>query len=125
MNNVSLMGRLVRVPELRYTQSGRAVCSFTLAVDRGIKDADGYRPADFIDCVAWNKTAEVVAKQCEKGEMLSIIGSLRVRSWESDDAVRHKAVEVKVHSLYFTGYKPAAPEPSAEDLEGDDEPLPW
>lgn len=114
MNTVLLMGRLVRDPELRRTQSGTAVTSFTLAVDRGFADKDGNRQADFIDCVAWKGTAEFVAKWFVKGQMAAVAGALRVRSWEDNEGNRRKAVEVVVSTAEFCGGKKDAPERGAE-----------
>ena len=126
MNSVNLMGRLVRAPELKFTPSGTPVLSFTIAVDRGTKDENGYRAADFIDCVAWRQTAEFICKYFTKGQMIALTGALRVRSWESEDAVRHKATEVKVSSVYFAGSKPAtAAEPAMEPETDEDEDLPF
>jgi len=85
MNSVILIGRTVRDPELRATQSGRSVCTFTLAVDRrGKSDA-----ADFIACVAWEKTAEVVKKYGAKGKMIAVRGSVQTRSYETNDGKRY------------------------------------
>ena len=84
MNNISLIGRLTKEPELKSTTNGNKVISFCLAVDRRTKD----KATDWIDCVAWNKTAEIIAQYCHKGKMLSVTGSLQTRTWE-DNAVMH------------------------------------
>ena len=105
MNTVNIMGRFVRTPELKRTQSGTAVASFTLAVDRGFADKDGNRQADFIDCVAWKGTAEFVTKYFVKGQMAAVTGALRTRTWEDDSGTRRKSVEVLAERVYFTGGK--------------------
>jgi len=108
MNLVAIMGRLTKKPELKWTPSGTAVTSFTVAVDRGTKDENGYRAVDFIDCVAWRQRAEFVCKYFDKGTMISLQGSLRVRSWETEDAQRRKSVEVLVDRVFFCGGRTAA-----------------
>lgn len=125
MNNVTLMGRLTKDPELRRTSSGTAVASFTLAVD---KIANGERQADFIDCVAWQKTAEFLNKYFAKGQMLALSGRIQTRSYEDKNGNKRKAVEVIANQLYFCGGKSDAKadtenieyEPVIEDYgEGD------
>ena len=81
LNRIFLMGRLTRDPELRRTQSGTAVASFTLAVDRDFTNQDGSRDADFIDCVAWKGTGEFVSKYFVKGRMAVVSGRLQLRDW--------------------------------------------
>ena len=73
LNKAILMGRLTRDPELRHTQSNMAVCSFSLAIDRGRKDQNGERQTDFIDCVAWGRQAEFVAQWFTKGSMAIVV----------------------------------------------------
>ena len=98
MNLVCLIGRLTKDPELKTTQSGKSVCSFSLAVD-GVKDTD------FINCVAWNKTAENLAKFKKKGEQIAITGRLTTRNYEDRNGNKRKAVEVTVNDLLFIGGK--------------------
>lgn len=102
MNNVTLMGRLTKDPELRRTSSGTAVASFTLAVD---KVSNGERQADFIDCVAWQKTAEFLSKYFAKGQMLALSGRIQTRSYEDKNGNKRKAVEIIANQLYFCGGK--------------------
>ena len=107
MNHVVLMGRLVRDPELRHTQSGFPVASFTLAVDRrfsGSKE-QAERQADFIDIVAWRGTAEFVSKYFAKGRMCAVQGRLQVREWQDKDGNRRWSTEVVADQVYFTGSK--------------------
>lgn len=101
MNLTVLVGRLTRDPELRMTQSQVAVCSFTLAVDRKFKSASGEREADFIPCVAWRKTAELINQYVQKGHRLGVIGSIQTRSWDKGDGTRGYATEVMVEEIEF------------------------
>lgn len=101
MNNCVLIGRAVRDPELRYTPSGVAVCNFTLAVDRVMSkqqkqeaESKGYQTADFINIVAWNKTAETVANYLGKGRLAAVQGSIQTRSYEANDGTRRYVTEV-------------------------------
>lgn len=103
MNTVILIGRLVRDPETRYTQSGKAVCSFTLAVDRRGKD----RGADFIPCVAWDKLAEVIANNLSKGRRIGVEGRLQSRQYETKDGGKRTAYEVVVANMEFLDSKAA------------------
>lgn len=89
INNVTLIGRVVRDIEVKSTNSGKSVASFALAVDGYGKDAD----ASFIDCVAWNKAAELLAEYAPKGKQIGITGRLQTRIWEKDD-IKRKATEV-------------------------------
>lgn len=104
MNNVSLLGRLTKDTELRYTQSNTAVCSFTLAVDRRFK-SEGQPTADFINCQAWGKTAEFVSTYFEKGSMIGAIGRIQTRNYEDRDGKKVYVTEVVVESCYFAGSK--------------------
>jgi len=106
MNQVVLMGRLTRDPELRHTQSGTAVASFTLAVDRGYTSRDGgERQTDFIDCVAWRNTAEFVSKYFVKGQMAAVTGRLQIRDWTDREGGKRRSAEVVVDNVYFTESK--------------------
>lgn len=101
MNQIVLMGRLTHDPELRRTQSGTAVASFTLAVDRGFKDSDGERQTDFIDCVAWKGTGEFISKHFTKGQLMAVVGSLQIRDWTDKDGNKRRSAEVLVNRSYF------------------------
>lgn len=102
LNKIVLQGRLCKDPELRYTQSGTAVTSFTLAVDRDSKNKEtGERPVDFIDCVAWRNTAEFAANYFSKGRMAVVEGRLQIRDWTDKDGNKRKSAEVLVGNLYF------------------------
>ncbi len=127
LNNATIMGRLVRDPELRYTQQGTAVTSFTVAVDRDFKNANGDREADFINCVAWRQTAEFTRKWFQKGRMICVVGSIRTRRYADDDGKNRYVTELVADKLSFCGdrAKDDAPDgvlpPSAEfeDLPDD------
>ena len=106
MNQIVLMGRLTRDPELRRTQSGTAVASFTLAVDRPFSSRDGgERQTDFIDCVAWRNTAEFVSKYFVKGQMAAVTGRLQIRDWTDQEGGKRRSAEVVVDNVYFTESK--------------------
>jgi len=116
INNVVLMGRLTAAPELKKAQSDVSVCSFTVAIDRDYKDANGERQADFIRCVAWRQTAEFVAKHFRKGNMIAAVGSIQSRQYEKDGEKR-TSIEVNVEKASFTGEKVEKPQPKQEEFE--------
>ena len=102
LNHISLMGRLCKAPELRQTQSGTPVASFTLAVDRDFKPKDGgTRQTDFIDITAWRSTAEFVSKYFSKGSMAVVSGRLQMRDWEDKDGNKRRSAEVVAENIYF------------------------
>ena len=101
LNNCTIMGRLVAAPELRRTQSGTAVTSFTLAVDRDFKAENGERETDFIPCVAWRGTAEFVQKYFAKGRMAVVSGRLQIRPWTDKDGNKRRATEIVADNVYF------------------------
>lgn len=100
LNNVVIMGRMANDPELRRTQSGTAVTSFAVAVDKG-KD----QGADFFDCVAWEGTADMVCKWFKKGKMIAIEGRLQTRAWEDKNGSKHKSTEIICGRVSFCGDK--------------------
>ena len=102
LNHIVLMGRLTRDPELRRTQSGIAVASFTLAVDRDFGSRDGGdRQTDFIDIVAWRSTAEFVSKYFAKGRMAVVSGRLQIRDWTDKEGGKRRSAEVVADNVYF------------------------
>ena len=105
MNFILLIGRLVRDPELRYTAQGTPVASFTLAVDRPFKSANGEKETDFINCVAWRKTGETIANYLQKGRQVAVEGRLQVRSYETTDGQKRTASEVVVEQFRFLDSK--------------------
>lgn len=102
MNKAILMGRLTRDPEGRMSQSGVPVTSFSLAVDRGYQK-DGDRQTDFINCVAFNHTADFIKKYFVKGQLMLVVGSIQTRTWEGQDGRKNYATEVIVNEAHFTG----------------------
>ena len=102
LNHITIMGRLTRDPELRYTQSQTPVASFSLAVDRDFGSRDGgEKQTDFIDCVAWRQTAEFVSKYFTKGSMAVVSGRLQIRDWTDRDGGKRRSAEVVVDNMYF------------------------
>ena len=102
LNHITIMGRLTRDPELRTTQSGVSVASFTLAVDRDFGGRDGgERQTDFIDCVAWRQTGEFISKYFTKGRMAVVSGRLQSRKWETKEGEKRTSWEVVVDNAYF------------------------
>ena len=106
MNQIVIMGRLTRDPELRHTPNGVAVASFSIAVDRGFAPKDGgERQTDFIDVVAWRNTAEFVSKYFTKGQMAAVTGRLQIRDWTDKDGNKRRSAEVVAENIYFTESK--------------------
>ena len=102
LNHITIMGRLTRDPELKYTQSQTPVTSFTVAVDRDFGSRDGgEKQTDFIDCVAWRQTAEFVSKYFQKGSMAVVSGRLQLRDWTDRDGGKRRSAEVVVDNIYF------------------------
>lgn len=124
LNKIFIMGRLTRDPELRRTQSGTPVTSFSLAVDRDYKTQSGEKETDFIDVVAWRATAEFVAKYFTKGRMAVVEGRLQIRAWQDKEGNNRRSAEVVADNVYFgdskrdggdnSGYNPGyAPAPAS------------
>lgn len=109
LNKVILMGRLTRDPELRTTNNGTSVASFSMAVERDFKNREtGERETDFIDIVAWRNTAEFAARYFQKGQLAAVEGRLQIRDWTDTDGHKRRAAEVVAQSVYFAGQKPQA-----------------
>lgn len=102
MNHVTLIGRLTKDPEVRYTQSGTPVGTFTLAVDRRVQK-DKPKEADFIPCVVWGKTAEVVGNWCKKGKQVGVEGRVQTRTYDAKDGTKKYVTEVIVSHLELIG----------------------
>ncbi len=124
MNTVALVGRLTATPELKKTNSGLSVLSFSIAVDRRFKDQNGERTADFINCVAWRQTAEFICQYFDKGQRIGLVGSIQTRKYTDRDGKERTAFEVVVDQAEFVerkqngeagGYAPRndAPKPAA------------
>lgn len=105
LNKIILMGRLTRDPELRRTQTGTAVASFSLAVDRDYKAKGAEKETDFIDIVAWRNTAEFVSKYFAKGRMAVVEGRLQVRTYTDKEGNNRRVAEVVADNIYFGGSK--------------------
>ena len=101
LNRIVLMGRLTRDPELRRTQSGTAVTSFSIACDRDFKSQSGEKETDFIDIVAWRGTAEFVSKYFAKGRMAVVEGRLQIRDWTDNNGGKRRSAEVVADNIYF------------------------
>lgn len=146
LNSISIMGRLSSDPQLRRTASGKAVASFSVACERDFKNQQtGEKEVDFIECVAWGGTAEMVEKYFHKGQMAIVTGRLQIRQYTDKNGQKRRQAEILVNSIYFCGSKesgtqaspgadngystPAyqAPAPAANfaELDGEDEQLPF
>ena len=101
MNRVILVGRITKDPEVRYTSSDVAVCQFTLAVNRKYQSAGGERQADFISCVAWRNSAELLGKYVKKGAQIGVEGQIQVRNYEDNGGVKRYVTEVICDSITF------------------------
>ena len=125
MNKVILMGRLVKEPDFKETQTGKNVCTFTIAVNRKFNREE----ADFINCIAWNKTAEFVYKYFNKGDMIALTGNIQTRNYTKDNGEKRYITEINVEEVEFTGKKSNSNE--TEDIEegftpvNNDEDLPF
>lgn len=123
LNHISIMGRLTRDPELRYTNAGTPVASFTLAVDRDFKNQNGEKETDFIDCVAWKSTGEFVSKHFSKGRMAIVAGRLQIREWTDENGGKRRNAEVVAGNVYFGDSKKESNTnffPAAVDVGEDD-----
>ena len=124
INSVVIMGRLTKDPELKTTQSGLSVVSFTVAVDRKYQKG-GERQADFLNVVAWRHTAEFVEKYFHKGYMIAVQGSIQTRKYEDKNGNNRTAVEIVADNVSFCGSKDEKPNlnVSTDDFEeiGDDD----
>lgn len=110
INNVSLVGRLTKDPELRYTQTGVAVARFTLAVNRAFSNQQGEKDADFITCVAWRKTAESLVNFMRKGSQVGVTGRIQTGSYDDKDGKRVYTTEVVASEIAFLESKSEQPQ---------------
>lgn len=121
INKAILMGRLTRDPELRHTDSGKAVCSFSIAINSGYGEE---QRTDFVNCVAWNKTAEFVSKYFTKGKMIIVSGRITSRTWTDKDGRKCYATEVVTNEVGFGESKSsssaASEKPRLEDVIDED-----
>ena len=105
MNKAILVGRLTRDPELKSTANGTNVCSFSVAVNRRYKNAEGNYDADFINCTAWRQTAEFVSKYFTKGRMIGVVGSIQTRNYDDKDGKKVYVTEVAADEVHFVESK--------------------
>lgn len=114
LNQVAIQGRLVRDPELRRTDSGKAVTSFSVACDRDFKNSQtGEKEVDFLDCVAWGSTAETVERYFRKGQMAMVTGRLQIRQYTDKNGQKRRYAEILVSSVYFCGSKESGTQASS------------
>lgn len=99
INNVVLVGRLTKDPDLRYTTSSAAVATFTLAVNRTFTNQSGEREADFVNCVIWRKSAENLSKFARKGSLVGVVGRIQTRNYENQQGQRVYVTEVVCESF--------------------------
>ena len=134
LNHITIMGRITHELELKTTNSGIPVVSFSIAVDRDYKPENGERETDFVDIVAWRSTAEFVRKYFGKGRMAVVSGRLQVRTWTDNDGNKRKAAEVVADNVYFGDSKPkdsgsntsgAIPPELFPEIGGEDSELPF
>ncbi|WP_347562944.1 single-stranded DNA-binding protein [Faecalibacterium prausnitzii] len=116
LNIVALMGRLTHTPELKTTQNGTSVCSFSIAVDRTYTPKGEERKTDFIDIVAWRQTAEHICKYFQKGSMIAIDGNIQTRLYQDKQGSNRTKVEVLANNVSFCGAK-AADKPAVRDYD--------
>lgn len=107
INNVTLVGRLTKDPDLKYTGNGTAVATFTLAVNRNFTSADGTREVDFINCVIWRKPAETLANYARKGTLLGVTGRIQTRSYDNQQGQRVYVTEVVADNFQLLESKKA------------------
>lgn len=150
LNKVLLQGRFVRDPEIRTTQSGKSVVSFTLAVDRDFAPQGQQKETDFINCIAWNGTADFISKYFSKGSMATLCGSLQIQNYTDRNGNKRTSPNINVENIYFAGDKRSeqsegkpkeqpsskdesayssnsnpAPKQTFEELDGDGDDLPF
>lgn len=127
MNKAILIGRLTKDPDSRVTQNGTAVCTFTLAVDRRFKDSNGEKQTDFIQIVAWRKTAELCGKYLHKGSQAAISGEIQTRSYEAKDGGKRYVTEIVADEVQFLGGKPTSAQDGGQvgftEIDEDDLPF--
>lgn len=124
LNMITIMGRLTKDPELRYTAQNTAVTTFTIAVDRDYQSGGSERQTDFINCVAWRQSAEFVSKYFHKGSMAVVSGRLQSRKWQDNEGANRIAWEVVADSVYFGETKKTDAQPSTPkfvEVEADGE----
>ena len=119
LNLVAVMGRLARDPEMRQTATGKNVVSFSIACDRGRKDANGQSQTDWLNVVAWDKTAEFICRYFQKGQLIVIDGRLQSRSYQDKSGQNRTATEIVAQNVNFAGNAQSAA-PALSQGSGDD-----
>lgn len=117
INNVVLVGRLTKDPDLRYTSSGSAVATFTLAVNRSFTNQSGNREADFINCVIWRKPAETLANSARKGHLIGAVGRIQTRNYENQQGTKVYVTEVVCDNFQFLERKENASKGKESDAK--------
>jgi len=125
LNFVAIAGRLTKDPELRYTANNTPVCTFSVAVERDRKNAEGNRETDFFSCVAWRQTGEFVKKYFSKGSQIIITGRLSQRTYKDKDGNNRSTLEIISQDVYFGGSKTEKPQSSGFTEIEDDGELPF
>jgi len=128
LNDIVIMGRLTRDPELRRTNNGVPVATFAIAVESDHKDKDGNRKVIFVDCVAWRGTGEFASSYFSKGRMAVVKGSLDIREWTDKEGNKRKTTEIDVDAMYFADSKKSDGSygsNSFDEIDEDDEDLPF
>jgi len=120
LNNVVLIGRLTKDPELRYTPTGVAVATFTLAVDRSFTNQQGEREADFIPIVVWRKLAETCANHIGKGRLVAVQGRIQVRTYDANDGQRRWVTEIVAENVRFLDRGKADPKDQSDSSFGNE-----
>ncbi|WP_163099454.1 single-stranded DNA-binding protein [Peribacillus alkalitolerans] len=117
INQVILVGRLTKDPELRYTPEGKAVSNITLAVNRNFKNADGDYDADFVHCTIWKRTAENLVQYCQKGSLIGISGRIQTRNYSNPEGKKVYVTEVVAEGVKFIGNRTPSPSKERELVE--------
>ncbi|MGG5359372.1 single-stranded DNA-binding protein [Enterococcus sp. DIV0240a] len=123
INNVTLVGRLTKDPDLRFTSSGTGVATFTLAVNRNFTGADGQREADFINCVIWRKSAETLANYAHKGTLLGVVGRIQTRTYDNQQGQRVYVTEVVAESFQLLESRNANQKAESANKKTTDDPF--
>lgn len=116
LNKIFITGRLVCDPELKQTPSGTSVTSFRIACDRDFKSDKGEREADFVSIVAWRWTAEFIAKNFNKGRLITVVGRLQMRNYTDKDGNKRTATEIVAENVYFSDSRPTSHETQTSDV---------
>ncbi len=119
LNKSILIGRLTKEPELKYTNTGVAVCTFTLAIDRPFKDSQGNKEADFLNIVTWRQLAETCANYLKKGRLCAVEGRIQIRNYENNEGRRIYITEIVADNVRFleSGNRAEAEETGANKIQ--------